>query len=156
MIVPASALSMGAMTLHLIKLCVGPQSLDELAASVERRAAIEAAATGERIVRATTRMAPKRADELLAGGSLFWVIRGAVQCRQRLLDIRTGDGRGGEKRCDLVLEPVVIPTRTRPCRPFQGWRYLSADEAPADLSVRDRPTEVPPEMARELMELCLL
>jgi hypothetical protein len=144
------------MALNLIKLCVGPKSLEELEASVAWRAEREQMATGERVVRATTRLFPKRAAELLEGGSLYWVIRGSVACRQPLVDVREARDADGTRRCDLVMEPVVVPVRPRPCRPFQGWRYLEGDDAPADLAGRPDAGDVPPEMARELMELCLL
>ncbi len=145
-----------AMTLHLIKLCVGPKSLEELRASVEWRAGLEAARHGEEMVRCTTRMVPKRVEELLDGGSLYWVIKGHVQCRQTLLDVRPATGADGHKACDLVLAPEVVPVRARPQRPFQGWRYLEPADAPADLAGPAAAGEVPREMARELIELCLL
>ena len=71
-------------------------------------------------------MVPKRVAEILDGGSLYWVIQGQVACRQRLLDIRPFKDGDGISRCHLVLEPVVKPVVPRPCRPFQGWRYLEA------------------------------
>jgi hypothetical protein len=100
---------------------------------------------------------PKRCDALLDGGSLYWVIRGQVACRQRLLSVRPftdGDGIG---RCHLVLEPVVIAVEPRPCRPFQGWRYLEGKDAPRDLGRRSGDLAIMPEtMRRELAELGLL
>ena len=78
-------------------------------------------------------MVPKRVDELLEGGSLFWVIRGQVACRQTLLDVRPFTDADGIGRCRLVLEPKVVPVEPRPYRPFQGWRYLAAKDAPRDI-----------------------
>jgi hypothetical protein len=82
----------------------------------------------------TTRMVPKRAAELLDGGSLYWVIKGNIQARQRLVDIRPFVDTDGISRCHLVLEPVLHETSWAPRRPFQGWRYLDPKDAPPDLS----------------------
>ena len=79
-------------------------------------------------------MVPKRATELVKGGSLYWVVKGRIACRQRLLAVRPFTDGEGIGRCHLVLEPVVHPVESRPCRPFQGWRYLPAKAAPRDLS----------------------
>ena len=105
----------------------------------------------------TTRMVPKRADELLAGGSLFWVIRGAVMCRQTLLDVRPFIDKEGIGRCRLVLEPKLILVEPRSFRAFQGWRYLAAKDAPRDLD-RAAPGagKMPEELRRELRDLGLL
>jgi hypothetical protein len=102
-------------------------------------------------------MVPKRADELIDGGSLYWVIRGETLCRQRLIDVRPfrdGDGIG---RCRLVLEPKLVLTAPRPFRPFQGWRYLEATNAPKDLD-RAAPgaAAMPESLRRELRDLGLL
>jgi hypothetical protein len=100
-------------------------------------------------------MHPKREADLLDGGSLYWVIKGAVQARQRLMALRpTVDGEG-ISRCQIILEPVVVKTETQPRRPFQGWRYLSEADAPADLPSGGA-DGLPVELARELKELGLL
>lgn len=142
------------MPLHLQKLCVGVDSIEDLAAwiasSLESRKRRGLAA--EQIH--TTRMMPKRVDEL-EGGSLYWVIRGVMQVRQRLLAIRAIRDAEGVSRCELVLEPVLVGVEARPRRPFQGWRYLKAEEAPADL-VTGSSGELPPELVRELAALGLL
>lgn len=144
------------MTLHLIKLCVGAGSVDELAAWIDFRRH-EALARGQEPEQFhTTRMIPKRADEILDGGSLYWVIKGVVQVRQQVLQIRPFTDSEGIKRCDLVLKPELILTRSQPRRPFQGWRYLKAEDAPADLSARSERQELPEDMRRELVELALL
>ena len=121
------------MTLHLIKLCVGADSIRDLEEWIAERLAEKRRKRQpvEHIHR--TRMMPKRKEELLDRGSLYWVIRGQVACRQKLLDIRPFTDKEGVKRCGLVLEPKVVPVRPRPSRPFQGWRYLAAKEAPPDL-----------------------
>src|ERR671917_1513146 len=102
------------MRLHLLKLCVGCDSIEELEGWIAVRLA-EMRRAGERPEqRHTTRMIPRRMAELLDGGSLFWVIRGNVQVRQRLLDIRPFRDPGGVQRCHLVLEPTLIPTDWQP------------------------------------------
>jgi hypothetical protein len=145
------------MSLHLIKLCVGCDTIRDLDDWIE-----ENRAHHRRLGRAyeqthTTRMVPKRFEALLDGGSLYWVIKGQIACRQRLLDVRPftdGDGIG---RCRLVLEPVVVAVEPRPCRPFQGWRYLEAKDAPRDLNRASGDLAVMPEaMRRELADLGLL
>jgi hypothetical protein len=105
----------------------------------------------------TTRMFPKRADEILDGGSLYWVIKGQVKARQPILDIRETTGGDGIKRCDLVLGPEVVETVMQPKRPFQGWRYYDPKDAPQDLTnAGSGLAEMPEEMKRELAELGLL
>jgi hypothetical protein len=145
------------MALHLIKLCVGCDSVKELEdwirARLKERKKRRLAA--EHIH--TTRMVPKRAVELLAGGSLYWVIRGEVLCRQRLIAVRPFVDRAGTGRCRLVLEPKVVLVEPRPHRAFQGWRYLAAKDAPRDLD-RAAPgaARMPEALRRELSELGLL
>lgn len=143
------------MALHLIKLCVGVDSVQELEDwIVEKRRKTKGNAR-EHIH--TTRMVPKRADELLDGGSLFWVIRGELICRQTLLDVRPFVDREGIGRCRLVLEPKVVLVEPRPHRAFQGWRYLVAKEAPRDLGrVAPGVAKLPENLRRELRELGLL
>lgn len=144
------------MTLNLVKLCVGVSTVEELEewiveSSTRRRAAGE---PDEQIH--TTRMFPKRADELLDGGSLYWVIRGNVQVRQRLVDIRPVTGADGIARCQLVLEPVLRLTQWQPRRAFQGWRYLQPADAPADLENEASARALPQSLRTELAELGLL
>jgi hypothetical protein len=104
-----------------------------------------------------TRMTPKRDDELLAGGSLYWVIKGQIACREKLVAIEPFRDKAGVGRCRLVLEPKVIPVLPRPMRPFQGWRYLSAQDAPKDLGKSGASIAAMPEkLRRELRELGLL
>jgi hypothetical protein len=105
----------------------------------------------------TTRMVPKRAQEILAGGSLYWVIRGEVMCRERIIDIRPFVDRGGIGRCRIVMDGKLTLVAPRPWRPFQGWRYLPDKDAPPDLA-RAAPglAAMPEPMRRELRELGLL
>jgi hypothetical protein len=145
------------MALHLMKLCVGCDAIEDLEDWISRR--LRAAKRGGEKPehRHTTRMIPKRAGELLEGGSLYWVIRGNVQARQRLLDIRPFRDRDGIKRCHLVLEPKLAATEWQPRRAFQGWRYLKPEEAPRDLgSARAGLKALPPELRRDLAHLGLL
>jgi len=104
-----------------------------------------------------TRFRPKRADELVDGGSLYWVIRGQVMCRQKLSDVRPYVDKAGISRCQLVLEPKVVVVEPRPWRAFQGWRYLAVKDAPRDLD-RAAPgaKNMPETLRRELRELGLL
>lgn len=144
------------MALHLIKLCVGATSIADLTSWIEGRAA-DARKAGRAFEQThTTRMVPTRTGELLGGGSLYWVIQGQVSARQKLLDIRPFVDGDGVRRCHLVLEPKVIPVSPRPSRPFQGWRYLAAKDAPADLDSRSPVADLPEAMRRELRELGLL
>lgn len=145
------------MALHLIKLCVGAESIEDLREWVSRRALTAIAAGLEPHSSHTTRMVPKRAEELLGGGSLYWVIKGQVQARQRLIGIETFTDADGIGRCNLILGPEVVETAYQPRRAFQGWRYLEDKDAPRDLTaLGGGATEMPLELRRELAELGLL
>lgn len=144
------------MALHLIKLCVGCDTIADLEAWIAETRRLGRAGSYEGHVH-TTRMVPKRHEALLDGGSLYWVVRGQLACRQRLLGVRPFTDGEGVGRCRLLLEPDVVPVSPRPCRPFQGWRYLAPDEAPPDLG--DAAAEIgllPEPMRRELVSLGLL
>ena len=144
------------MALNLVKLCVGVTTFEELDSWRAERMA-QKKARGEPLEsKHTTRMVPKRAAELLAGGSLYWVIKGNIQARQRLIDIRPFVDGEGIQRCDLVMAPELIPTVWQPRRAFQGWRYLRPEDAPADAAARESGTDMPDHMATELRELGLL
>jgi len=139
------------MVLHLIKLCVGVDTITELEEWVERR--LEERGGHWHV----TRMVPKRGDELTKGGSLYWVIKGQVACRQKLTAIEPFTDEQGIGRCRLRLEPVVRPVTPRPCRAFQGWRYLAPKDAPSDLGKRGSGLDGMPEhMRRELAALGLI
>ncbi|AWM24645.1 hypothetical protein N181_06490 [Sinorhizobium fredii USDA 205] len=145
------------MALHLIKLCVGADSVEDLREWVSRKALAAIAAGLEPHSFHTTRMVPKRTDDLLGGGSLYWVIKGYVQARQPLIGIETFTDGEGIGRCNLILGPQVVETELQPRRAFQGWRYLEAKEAPRDLaSLSSDGGEMPLELRRELAELGLL
>jgi hypothetical protein len=145
------------MALHLIKLCVGCDSITDLEEWIEENRSHHRRLGRDYEQTHTTRMVPKRADELLDGGSLFWVIRGQVACRQTLLDVRPFTDADGIGRCRLVLEQTIVPVEPRPYRPFQGWRYLVAKDAPRDIDAKAGDLAVMPEdMRRQLAELGLL
>ena len=134
------------MALHLIKLCVGADSPDDLRAWRARRAA-----EGHAPI-VPTRQTPKRAGEILDGGSLFWVFKGQILIRQRVLAIETlGDGT--RKHCEILLEDRLIDTAPQPRRAFQGWRYLQPKDAPPDLAVAEDGTAMSGELARRLREI---
>ncbi|MCB1490820.1 MAG: DUF1489 domain-containing protein [Rhodobiaceae bacterium] len=143
--------------LHLQKLCVGVDKIADLEDWItfrmeeRRKAGIPVDPVH------TTRMTPKRTDELLAGGSLYWIIKGAIQCRQAITGFRPVVGEDGISRCQIVLSPELVPTQPRPRRPFQGWRYLKPEDAPPDLSASGGDiAEMPDAMRRELADLGLL
>jgi len=143
--------------LHLIKLCVGCDSAEELAGWIEQRMKQRKARSEKPEHIHTTRMAPKRAEELLDGGSLYWVIKGQIAAREKLRDVRPFRDKDGINRCRLVLEPKLVLVEPRPYRAFQGWRYLDPKDAPRDLD-RAAPgaKNMPEPLRRELRELGLL
>ena len=139
---------MGA-SLHLMKLCVGCDDPAELEAWQLQRYRGGPA-------RHVTRMWPKREAEVLGGGSLYWVIKGQILARQRVLDLEPVQGSDGVTRCALHLDPEIIRTSPALRRPFQGWRYLSPADAPPDLgSARAADDTLPPDLARALAEIGL-
>jgi hypothetical protein len=141
---------------HLIKLAVGCDSAADLEEWIE-----ETRLLFKRLGRPyeqlhTTRMFPRRLA-MTEETSLFWVIKGHVLCRQRMTEIRPFTDNEGVSRCHLVLEPIVHPVSPRPMRPFQGWRYLEAKDAPRDLARRgDQAAEMPEALRRELSGMGLL
>jgi hypothetical protein len=145
------------MTLNLIKLAVGCDSVKDLQDWVrERMRQAKAQGLPRRHVH-ITRMMPKRNEELLDGGSLYWVIKGQVAARMRLIGIDPFRDKAGVGRCRIVMEPRVVPVTPRPMRAFQGWRYLNVKDAPPDLSKSGKGLVGMPEpLRRELRELGLL
>lgn len=138
--------------LNIIKLCVGAESVEDLLDWQAQNAAIWAAGTAEHV----TRMWPKRAEEILAGGSLYWVIKGVIQARQRIVGLEERRGSDGIARCALVLDAEVIRTEMAPRRPFQGWRYLDPAESPRDLPKgRALDDALPPALAQALADIGL-
>lgn len=145
------------MPLHLIKLSVGATSIEDLRGWIaERVKQAKAKGLPPRHVH-VTRMTPKRDAELLDGGSIYWVIKGEIVAREKILAIEPFRDKDGIGRCRLVMEPKLIAVSPRPMRPFQGWRYLDAKSAPPDLGKAAASVAAMPEpMRRELRELGLL
>ncbi|MFD1626406.1 DUF1489 family protein [Azospirillum griseum] len=142
------------MPLHLIKLSVGVRDLDHLAEVQDRRAV---RVDGQTRIPVHTRSLPKRADEIVAGGSLYWVIKGSIAARQRVLAIDSGVDGEGQGFCLFQLDALRVPTVPTPHRPFQGWRYLNPDAAPPDLAAAAPGEEaLPPHLVAELRALGLL
>ena len=144
------------MALHLLKLAVGAGSIADIEAHGAARLAARRAAKQPVELVHTTRMVPKRIEEIIDGGSLYWVVRGQIAARQAILAVRPFTDGEGIGRCELVLEPPVIAVLPRPCRAFQGWRYLGADAAPVDLSTTDGAGGLPETLRYALRELCLI
>ena len=143
------------MPLHIIKLCVGCDSIADLAAWQKQRLKDKRAKGQKPELMHVTRMTPKRADEVLDGGSLYWVIKGHVAARQKLLAFREVK-KNGVPHCGLVYDKELVPVSPRPRRAFQGWRYLEAKDAPPDLARRAGARGLPEALQRELATLGLL
>lgn len=144
------------MKLHLIKLSVGSETVDTLAEWQARQAAGQKALGRPALPFHDTRMSPKRAAELLAGGSIYWVIRRKIRCRQKILALDNLVDEEGKGFCRIVLDPEIIRTELRTKRPFQGWRYLKPDDAPRDLDGgRDAPLGAPEQLEQALKEACV-
>ena len=140
-------------SVNLLKLCVGADDVQNL---LDWQATRRAQA-GDGLPRHVTRMWPKRADQLLDGGSLYWVIKGLILCRQRILRLDEVTREDGILRCGIVLDPEVHRTTAVPKRPFQGWRYLQPEDAPPDLRKgRDSEPSLPAELNRALAEIGVL
>ena len=138
--------------LHLVKLAVGVRDVPQLRAFQAERALREPP------LRHRTRNMPRRAAEILAGGSMYWVIGGAITTRQRILDLVEDRWDDGTQCAGVVLEPRLVPVRGRLMKPFQGWRYLQAADAPADLTAGPArgASALPEALRHELEALCLL
>jgi len=140
------------MTVHILKLCVGSDGVESLIAW--QQSARSRGPDGR--PRHVTRMTPKRAAEVLDGGSLYWVFKGQVLARQRILALDPVTGEDGIRRCAIVLSDDIVRTEPAPRRPFQGWRYLAPEDAPRDLpQLRRGDDALPPGMAEALAEFGL-
>jgi hypothetical protein len=136
------------MPLHLLKLAVGVEDLDQL----RRIRAARAIERGGNWV--YTRNRPRRSAEVLAGGSIYWIIRGSVRVRQRVTGFRSERDDNGRRYCLIEVDDRLVPTAPRAWRPFQGWRYLLPEDAPADRSLNEEP--LPDRMLAELRSLGLI
>jgi hypothetical protein len=140
-------------TVNLLKLSVGTEDVPDLL----DWQATPRAQTADGLPRHVTRMWPKRSDALLNGGSIYWVIKGLILCRQRVVRLDEVVGGDGILRCGIVLDPEIRRTTPVPKRPFQGWRYLQPKDAPADLRAgREAEPDLPAELNRALADIGVL
>ncbi len=135
--------------LHLIKLCVGAETVKDL---VDWQKTARAKGP-DGLPRHVTRMWPKREDQLVQGGSLYWVIKGVVLCRQRIIRLDPVDRGDGIRRCGIVLDPEIVRVEAMPKRPFQGWRYLEGSVAPRDLATGSANDDLPPTLMAALSDI---
>ncbi|MEL7113688.1 MAG: DUF1489 domain-containing protein [Pseudomonadota bacterium] len=132
--------------IHMVKLCVGADDVADLENWQKR-----VMQSYPRPVH-HTRMIPKRGEELADGGSIYWVIRGLIQVRQEIVEVKQITDRTGRKACELVFNEELIGVEPTPKRPFQGWRYLKPEDAPADLRAGSGAIEMPANLRAELRE----
>jgi len=144
------------MTLNLVKMAVGISDLEHLAA-------VQAARLAESVRRGEgprlwhyTRNAPRRAAELLDGGSLYWIVKGRIRARQRVIGLESDTDDEGRRYCMLMLDPALVPTEPRPHRAIQGWRYLDGADAPPDIASTAEDAALPASLAAELRDMGLL
>ncbi len=141
------------MTINLVKLSVGTETVEGLEAWQHLRRSDHPDGCSRHV----TRMWPKRETEILLGGSMYWVIKGSIQARQRIKGFEEVIGADGIRRCAIVLEPELIRTQATLRRPFQGWRYLKLEDSPPDLPKgRESEEPLPTELASALAEIGLL
>lgn len=139
------------MSLHIIKLSVGVADIDHLARLQQERKKREG------MLVHITRNTPKKAEEILDGGSIYWVIKKFVRVRQRIISIERGVNAEGKPSCAFELHPSLVQTELKEFRAFQGWRYFKENEAPPDLNTeQNAPDSLPAEMAEELKSMGLL
>ncbi len=138
---------------NLVKLCVGVDTVDDL----RRYHAENPSPRRDHGRWHVTRMWPKRAEAILQGGSLYWVIKGQIQCRQRITALEEAIGHDGIRRCKIVLDPNIVLTQTATRRAFQGWRYLDPEDAPPDLPrAREGDDDLPAALSAELAAIGVL
>ncbi|MGE0408104.1 MAG: DUF1489 family protein [Amphiplicatus sp.] len=142
------------MTIHLLKLSVGAQGVEDMTAWVEGRVKKNARGPYGAVHDHVTRMFPRRVDEILDGGSIYWVIKGVVLMRQPIIGLEKATGEDGIERCAILMAPDIVLTEAQPRRAFQGWRYLKPEDAPRDLKGGAR--REPPALRARLAELGLL
>lgn len=141
--------------MHLIKLAVGVEDLAHMKhVQANRRKQRRQKPGSPHWV--FTRNTPRRAEELLDGGSLYWVVRGVIRCRQELVGFEEDfDKEEARKYCKIKVKRTIVRTAPRACKAFQGWRYLKPEDAPPDIARGDS-GDMPDEMAAELRRLGLL
>lgn len=136
---------------NLVKLCVGAADVEDL---IQWHRANESHWPDGMSVH-VTRMWPRREAEIVAGGSIYWVMSGLILCRQRIIRLEPREGEDGIRRCALILDRHVHRTLPTPRRPFQGWRYLDPADSPRDLPERKGDDDLPTELAQALAEIGL-
>ena len=140
-------------TTHLIKLCVGIKSVDQLIEYRQRREA-QGLGRADGLTVHRTRMMPTRGEQIEGRGSLYWVINGAVRARQAIVSLKKAVDGEGRKCCDILMAPEIIRTAPYPKRPFQGWRYFRPEDAPVDMDSESSANDE--QLAEELVKLGLL
>ena len=144
------------MTLNIIKLCVGVETVEELAQwQLSRIRDQKKRKVKKPVLMHVTRMTPKRKDEVLDGGSLYWVIKGQIAVRQKILDLRPVV-KNAKPHCGIVYDQRLVPLQRRAHRAFQGWRYLLPKDAPSDARGAKGLHTLPEQLQKELVELGLL
>ena len=144
------------MPLNLLKMCVGVSEIDELAFRQQARILRLGEAGEPAKLLHVTRNTPRRSAAILEGGSLYWIIKGYVRVRQRIVGIEQLENEEGQSKCGLVLAPVLVRTELQSRRPHQGWRYLKHENAPMDIPIGEASHDMPESMVAELRELGLI
>lgn len=145
------------MTVHLVKMAVGIESFDHLKSVQADRFRQAKQESGKGQLRHLTRNTPRRSDDVLDGGSMYWIIKGYIRARQRIIGFGEATGRNDRPRCAILLDPRLVRTELLPHKPMQGWRYMEPASMPEDLSSKAiEQTSLPDEMAAELRALGLL
>ena len=140
--------------IHMIKLCVGVSTFEELESYRDERAHWWDADYGEDVHVHRTRMMPKRASEMEGQSSIYWVISGQVACRQQILQLAQFTDAEGKNYCDIIMAPDLVRTLPYPKRPFQGWRYLRPEDAPPDIGANENADSLA--LAADLAKLGLI
>lgn len=145
------------MTVHLVKIAVGADSIEDIAEFQKQRRAKLKAERGKPILIHKTRNMPKRESEIIKAGSIYWIVKGFIRVRQRILGFEKRADKEGRPYCEIRLDPKLVRTVPLAHKPIQGWRYMEMDAVPADLTGKAaKSDEMPPEMMMQLRELGLL
>lgn len=142
------------MTVHILKLCVGVDSLEHLI-ELRKGRGLHLLPDGTPYNYHITRSRPKRAVEVLDGGSIYWIIKGFIQVRQRIIGLDPVETDTGVK-CRIMMDPELFRTESQPRRPHQGWRYLEPGDAPKDIAAGTNVDDIPSEMSTHLREMGLI
>ncbi|HFB2048541.1 MAG: DUF1489 domain-containing protein [Hyphomicrobiaceae bacterium] len=158
--VVGTSIEQGAVSgsVNILKLCVGMDSIEDLGIWQTQCLKLRRKQNLRPLLYHATRKVPKRRTELLNGGSIYWIIRGAIQVRQLITGFEDGQREDGAHNCLIILNPELIVVHPTPRRAFQGWRYLDLCDAPLDMNRMSNNVleDMPHKMRRELIELCLL